>query len=308
MSNPLVSVIIPNYNHANYLDERFQSVLNQTYQNFEVIILDDKSTDNSLEVINKYKDDPHISCVVVNKENSGSPFKQWHKGFELAKGEIIWIAESDDSCDKAFLDILVRKYIEHKTVLAFCRSCVYDANGDKTIFSLQNILSKDMVMSGNEFISRYMVSCNSIANASSVIFNRKIAMSIDKRYSTMKAEGDWLFWVCLMKSGNVSFCSNELNYFRFHDSNTTSNSVTKGISAIEHKITFDYLVENRYLTGSSEKYEKLKLLNFWIASNFDSVKTKRKVLNKWDKYRFGRLYLLAANLKTIIKLLISLFY
>ena len=88
MSNPLVSVIIPNYNHARYLDERIQSVLNQTYQNFEVIILDDKSTDNSVEVINQYKDDLHVSCIIVNEENSGSTFKQWHKGFELAKGEI----------------------------------------------------------------------------------------------------------------------------------------------------------------------------------------------------------------------------
>jgi len=55
LSWPLVSVIIPNYNHARFLDERILSILNQTYQNFELIILDDKSTDNSVEVINKYK-------------------------------------------------------------------------------------------------------------------------------------------------------------------------------------------------------------------------------------------------------------
>ena len=69
MNNLLVSVIIPNFNHARYLDERIQSVLKQTYQNFEVIILDDKSTDNSLEVINKYKDNPHIAKIVVNEKN-----------------------------------------------------------------------------------------------------------------------------------------------------------------------------------------------------------------------------------------------
>ena len=53
MNKPFVSVIIPNYNHAKYLDERIQSVLTQTYQNFEIILLDDKSTDNSVEIINK---------------------------------------------------------------------------------------------------------------------------------------------------------------------------------------------------------------------------------------------------------------
>ena len=92
----LVSIIIPNYNHAKFLDERIQSVLNQTYQNFELIILDDKSSDNSVEVINQYKDDPRVSSIIINKDNSGSTFKQWYKGIEIAKGEIIWIAESDD--------------------------------------------------------------------------------------------------------------------------------------------------------------------------------------------------------------------
>ena len=104
MRSPLVSVIIPNYNHAVYLDERIKSVLNQTYQNFELIILDDCSPDNgaSMAIIEKYRNNPHISHIVYNDVNSGSTFKQWHKGLELAKGDLIWIAESDDNCEKSF--------------------------------------------------------------------------------------------------------------------------------------------------------------------------------------------------------------
>ena len=74
---PLISVIIPNYNHARYLEQRLDSVFNQTYPNFEVIILDDHSTDNSLEIINRYKDDPNLSQIIINDTNSGSVFKQW---------------------------------------------------------------------------------------------------------------------------------------------------------------------------------------------------------------------------------------
>lgn len=74
-SYPLVSIIIPNYNHAPFLKERIDSVLNQTYDNFEVIILDDKSTDNSKEVIEVYRSHPRISQIVYNEENSGSTFK-----------------------------------------------------------------------------------------------------------------------------------------------------------------------------------------------------------------------------------------
>ena len=110
MKHPLVSVIIPNYNHALYLDERIQSVLNQSYGRFEVIILDDLSKDNSREVMEKYRDHPHVSHIVYNTENSGSTFKQWAKGFALAKGELIWIAESDDSCSPELLQKLVAEF------------------------------------------------------------------------------------------------------------------------------------------------------------------------------------------------------
>ena len=192
MNNPLVSVIIPNYNHARYLEERMQSVLNQTYQNFELIILDDCSPDNgaSKSIIEKYRSNPHISHIVYNDVNSGSTFKQWYKGLELATGELVWIAESDDACDKNFLDVLVRGYVENNAVVPFCRSCIYDSNGNKELYLHQNHLPCDMVLSGKEFISRYMIYKNSVANASSAIFSRIVAMSVDKCYMTMRGQGD----------------------------------------------------------------------------------------------------------------------
>ena len=76
---PNVSVIIPNYNHALYLQVRLDSVFNQTYQDFEVIILDDCSTDNSREIIEKYANNPKTSHIIFNDVNSGSTIKQWEK-------------------------------------------------------------------------------------------------------------------------------------------------------------------------------------------------------------------------------------
>jgi glycosyltransferase involved in cell wall biosynthesis len=89
--------------HASFLEERINSILKQTYKNYEIILLDDKSTDNSIEIIKRYENNYHISHIKINKTNNGSPFIQWEKGFNLAEGELIWIAESDDSCDADFL-------------------------------------------------------------------------------------------------------------------------------------------------------------------------------------------------------------
>ena len=298
MNNPLVSVIIPNYNHARFLDERIQSVLNQTYQNFEVIILDDKSTDNSVEVINKYKDNPHVSHVVVNEENSGSTFKQWHKGFELAKGEVVWIAESDDSCDFTLLETLVVGYIENNAVLAFCRSCICDIEGNKSVYKHQSNLLGDFSMSGRDFISQYMIQLNAVANASSAIFDRKVAMSIDKQYMSMRGEGDWLFWIELMERGNVFFCTQELNFFRFHQINTTNLLAVKGIGDIEHKKIFDYIVYRNLIKDSEIKNERLRYLNAVLHSRiYETTQIKKEVLRVWDKFRFYRIYMYASCIK-----------
>ena len=71
MTAPKVSIIIPNYNHAQYLSQRLNSIFNQNYQNFEVIILDDCSIDNSKDIIGKYKSNPKVSHIIYNDTNSG---------------------------------------------------------------------------------------------------------------------------------------------------------------------------------------------------------------------------------------------
>lgn len=131
MSN-LVSVIVPNYNHAQYLDIRLKSILAQTYTDFEIIILDDNSIDNSKEIIKRYEKDVHISHIICNKTNSGSPFIQWNRGFQYAKGDLIWIAESDDCCEPTFLENVVAEFERNSNLsFAFSRSIKIDENGNK---------------------------------------------------------------------------------------------------------------------------------------------------------------------------------
>src|ERR1700738_1634065 len=103
---PRVSVIVPNYNHARFLRRRMESVLRQTYRDFEVILLDDCSTDESRSILSEYAGDPRVR-LEFNEKNSGSPFKQWNKGVALASGEYGWIAESDDYADERLLERLV---------------------------------------------------------------------------------------------------------------------------------------------------------------------------------------------------------
>ena len=280
MSMLFVSVIIPNYNHARFLDERIQSVLNQTYQNFEVIILDDKSTDNSNDVINKYKENPHISHIVLNNENSGSTFKQWQKGFTFAIGDIIWIAESDDSCEKTFLEKLVTEHISNNNVVTFCKSQRIDENSLK-YETFHNEIKKGN-WDGKDFIRKYLGRYNIIMNASSAIFNKDAALSIDPQYISFKGSGDWLFWIEIVQKGSISYIDEALNHFRKHNTNSTERFYTNGTDYIEDKRIFDYLVKNALISKRTIKSIKKHNLRKFYHYPFDNKEIRKKVLNSWN--------------------------
>jgi len=299
MKNPLITVIIPNYNHAKYLDERIQSVLNQTYQNFEVIILDDKSTDNSLEVINKYRDNPHVSQIVVNEENSGSTFKQWHKGFELAKGELIWIAESDDKCEKEFLETLLHFFEqEPQCVLAYTRSILFrDSDGEL----LNQHVNKDAeLMPGASFIAEKMACGNSIQNASSVLFKKSVALNIDNQYTEYKGAGDRLFWIEIAEQGYVGIDYHQLNYFRIHENNSTKRYFYEGINQEEDLRILNYIYTKGYILKKQYKWAKRRYAQWVIFSDRLSREKKKEIINLWGLGMSDRLFLIYYNLLEIV--------
>ena len=298
MKQPFVSVIIPNYNHARYLDERIESVLEQTYQHFEVIILDDKSTDNSLEVINKYKDNPHIARIVVNEENSGSTFKQWHKGFEMAKGDLLWIAESDDKCDKRLLETLVTFYTEDPNcVLAYSKSVLFKDDG--TI--VEDYKPKESeYMSGTEFIAQRMTCGNSIANASSALFKRTVALGIDKQYTTYKGAGDRMFWIEIAEKGNVGIDYQRLNFFRIHESNSTKRYYFEGINQVEDFRILQYIQKKGHLTERQYKKAKRMYAQWTIFTDIISPERKREMCKLCGLGWTDRVYLFFYNLEEIL--------
>src|SRR5688572_17975438 len=161
---PLVSVIVPNYNHAPYLAQRIDSVLAQTCQEFELILLDDCSPDASREVMERYRDHPKVAQIVHNAHNSGSTFKQWDKGIALARGDYVWIAESDDWSEPTQLQVLLdgmRR--DPDCVLSYCQTYVVNDEGGINWQSRHRALSE--LVDGASYIREFLAT-NSIYNAS----------------------------------------------------------------------------------------------------------------------------------------------
>lgn len=284
---PFVSVIIPNYNHAKYLDERIGSVLHQTYQNFEVIILDDHSQDNSVEVIERYRGHPKVSCILLNKQNSGSTFIQWNKGIGVAKGELIWIAESDDSCAPDMLEELVDGYINHPSCsLLFTLSITINSQGEFT--GKKHSTRKNKLLVGSDFIRRYMVAGNYVSNASSAIFSRKVALEIDKAYMKYSGGGDRLFWIEIAEKGNVYILKRQLNFFRRHEGVVTDKRSLDGTNRREAMWTYRYLIRGGYLKGLLRIAVLSYYRNATICMPCESKQVRQELYGLWGCNSFNK--------------------
>lgn len=229
---PKITVIIPNYNHVNYLKQRIDSVLNQTYQDFEIIILDDYSSDDSRTVIELYRGHPKINHIIYNENNSGSTFKQWKKGINLAQGEYIWIAESDDFCENNFLEIAIDALKNENTDFFFCKTIRVDENGcylDNLSVWYEDLNPKkwnfNYINSGNDEIRNNLIYKNTIVNASAVIFkNTNILQDHVNSILDFKYSGDWLLWLkILIDSKKIVYSIDTINYFRTHPKTTRDN-------------------------------------------------------------------------------------
>ncbi len=232
MNSPLVSVIVPNYNHAAFLDQRISSIIGQTFQDFEVIILDDCSTDKSKEIIESYRQHPRISKIIYNEANSGSVFRQWKKGITEARGRYIWIAESDDWCEPSLLHHLTEGLLQHETcALAYCQSYATDSN-NRILWQSQHPLLSDYI-DGREYIRQYMVFRNSIFNASMVLWKKELFAAVQEDYLEYRFSGDWVFWISLCLQGEVFITGRLLNYFRNHSGDVSTRSYRSGLNFVE---------------------------------------------------------------------------
>lgn len=259
---PKVSVVIPNYNHARFLRQRIDSVLQQTFQDFELILLDDCSTDDSRSIISSYAGDPRVR-IEFNDANSGSTFKQWNKGVRLARGECVWIAESDDYADPHFLERLVAVLdADHEVVLAFCRSWRVSADDQLDGFADFYLAclngcrwTTDYCVDGVEECRTYSVRDNPVPNASSVLFRKAVYDSVGGADETLRLCGDWKLWASMALTGKVAYVAEPLNYFRFHNDSARSKGDSSGLKVAESLQVISWIL--RRVTSTETVLTKL---------------------------------------------------
>jgi glycosyltransferase involved in cell wall biosynthesis len=252
---PRVSVIVPNYNHAPYLRQRIDSIFAQTYQDFELLLLDDNSTDGSQSILAEYSSEPRVR-LYLNDRNSGSPFKQWNKGVHLARGEYVWIAESDDYADPQLLEIIVPLLDADKSIgFAYCRSWRVNEHGIDGFadYNLPNNSrwEADFWIDGHEFFRRYFALITPVPNASAVVFRKAMYQQVGGADESLRLCGDWKLWGTMALAGKVAYSSRPLNFFRYHANNARSRTAQAG-NDIDEYLRVTQWVLNRVTLPEAE--------------------------------------------------------
>lgn len=306
---PLFSVIIPNYNHAAFLKQRINSVIDQTYQDFEVLIIDDCSTDNSEQIIETYKGYDKVSHIIYNEKNSGSPFKQWKKGIDLAKGDWIWIAESDDMADPHFLEEAVEKIKQFTSAgLYYCDGVIHEEDNKsltKTFSFIKNKIFKTekwthpYFQKGVTELNEYLKFDCTINNASSVVFKKAVLNNITETFETFKYYGDWYFYIQLCIATDICYSNKPFNIYRKHKKSLLNSPTSSLISRKEYFLILQLLYYSKEVTAKNYllnhfiyHYLNLGLFSHSPRNSFKIIKTYFQIDKRLARKIIPRLILM----------------
>lgn len=263
----LVSVIVASYNHAEFLEQRMDSLINQTYHNIEVLVIDDCSPDNSVEILRRYESHPKVRLIV--REQNGGWVAVSNQGVEMSSGEFLIFANCDDSCDPTMIQRLVDAlHVNRSAGIAYCRSLMIDDKGKRLgddfsdrEKSFQTKCHNDAFITKNE-MSRFLLHSCVIPNLSAALMRKECFIAAGGFTSAYRVCSDWDLFFRMSTYYDTAYISDPLNEFRQHK--TTIRSSTKD------RIIYEEII--RLLLG------EIKLLDLTFI---ERIKFKTRVMYLW---------------------------
>lgn len=238
-----LTVILPCYNHERFLPERIGSILNQTVRPDEILFLDDCSTDGSVMVAERLLADSGIPYRILrNETNSGGVFHQWIKGLHLAENGLIWIAETDDSADPAFLENLLPAFDHEDVLAAYGHIRCIDPESkvrndlDKYFDGLRDVTwNQSWKISATQAFGHDFAIRNIIPNASGLVFRKPILSEEEKnRLLKYRFAGDWYFYALMLRGGTLAYQHKAKSYFRVNPTSASRSSFFTENHIVEH--------------------------------------------------------------------------
>lgn len=287
MSTPFFSVVIPLYNKENYIETTLKSVLNQTFKNFEIIVVNDGSTDNSLQVVETFSDN---RIHTIQQNNQGLSASR-NIGISNSKGNIIALLDADDIWDSEFLNSIYRLYKKFPEAYLFGTNYLEKYSSRNIIEPVKNI---DLKLNGKDFIIEDFFSTNMfqpIVCPSSLAFKKEVANSCLFNNKINYAEDVDFYLKCFVKY-KLAYSYNTLVTHLVNIPNQITslgikNKTLPDLNYYETKYPNNlslkkYLDFKRYMYANQFKiYNEKEKFNFYISGiNFKNLTLKQQIILK----------------------------
>lgn len=288
-----ISVIVPIYNSEKYLEKCIKSILAQTYGNFELILVNDGSTDNSLEICNKYKKkDKRVR--VINQKNSGS-VKARRTGVEHSNSEYITFVDSDDWIGKRTLELTINELeLTKSDVIVFNMYKVIGKHGLIKKKTRSNYLEKNRTYSGDdirkELVVAYLYGHPFPGNLCGKVYKRQYIQECGKYLKNIKFLGDDLFYnlEIFLKINKVSIIKDHLYYYRA-GGNTNKympylfDDMINGYKIQKHVIE-EYFKEDKENNYNGSSIMLLNTFKTCLGNIFFSYLNENQIKDKINQY------------------------
>lgn len=253
---PLVSVCIPAYNNAGYIMDAVNSILNQTYPNLELVVVDDCSTDDTYEVLRAVQDE---RLKLYRNEHNLGMSGNWNRCLKLCSGEYVKLVGADDMLAENALELEVSALEAHPTaVMAESDTKLVDLNGSGKGFYKR--FGRSGLVDGKKICRRGFFNKDYFGAPQANTFRRIAAEKIGGFDSAFTYILDYDFFVSLACQGDVYIIHESLNYFRVR-----KESNTGAVMGADKEKTAAYVAEHRHLLEKNRQRLQLSGFDIWLS-------------------------------------------
>ncbi|ARM79331.1 MULTISPECIES: glycosyltransferase [Escherichia] len=289
----LVSIAMTTYNGALYVKQQLRSLVSQTYKNIEIVIVDDCSTDSTIEIIEEFADERII--LIKNDSNIGCTLS-FQKAIELCRGDYIALCDQDDVWMLNKIEILLKEIGEHS--LAYSNYSLIDKEGN-SIKNFNRYVNKLHGMDSSFENFELYALFNSFILGCSIMFDKAIVKNILPIFDNGSNHDKWIVFQAALENG-VKYVNKELFMYRIHGTNYSFQKRKVKRNNIMIYFPYDVLLQYKLNEKLNDKYNTI--LN--IVKNFDEKRlSKIKAVIKY--YRFiGARYNYYTKIKQLIKFVV----
>ena len=278
-----LSVIVPVYNTSKYLPKCLDSIINQSLKDIEIIIVNDGSSDNSVEVIKKYQNKYKDKIVFIDKENGGQGSAR-NLGIKKAQGDYIGFVDSDDFIEKTMYEEMYESAIDNNSDIVICNISDYYEKDD----SKKDVL---LGLSKNPSINESIV--KSVPSVVNKIYRKELLKDLDIAFDESIWYEDMPYSMqMIVNAKKISFVEKPFyNYFHRNVSTMHNKNIGKNLDILKaYDFLIDYLNKEDLYNKYKEEFDFILLKEVYLATTNRILRTsnkyreKKKIIKEIRKY------------------------